>query len=35
MNVKAGDVLEADADAEKSKLTFSFKKKIEEKSKAN
>lgn len=34
MNVKAGDVLEADTDKENSKLTFSFKKKVEEKSKA-
>ncbi len=34
MNVKAGDVLEADADAENSKLKFSFKTKAEEKSKA-
>jgi ATP-dependent Clp protease ATP-binding subunit ClpC len=34
MNVKAGDVLEADADAENTKLTFTFKAKTEEKSKA-
>ena len=34
MNVKAGDVLEADADTENSKLRFSFRKKTEEKSKA-
>ena len=34
MNVKAGDVLEADADTENQKLKFSFKTKIEEKSKA-
>jgi ATP-dependent Clp protease ATP-binding subunit ClpC len=34
LNVKAGDVLIADTDAENSKLSFSFKKKTEEKSKA-
>ena len=34
LNVKAGDILEADADTENQKLKFSFKKKIEEKSKA-
>ena len=34
MNVKAGDVLEADTVEDKSKLTFTFKKKVEEKSKA-
>jgi len=34
MNVKAGDMLIADTDAENSKLTFSFKKKAEQKSKA-
>jgi ATP-dependent Clp protease ATP-binding subunit ClpC len=34
LNVKAGDLLEADADAENSKLVFTFKKKVEEKSKA-
>ena len=34
MNVKAGDVLEADTDEEKSKLSFTFKKKVEQKSKA-
>ncbi len=34
MNVKAGDVLEADADTEKNKITFSFKNRMEEKSKA-
>ncbi len=34
LNVKAGDLLEADADVENSKLTFSFKKKVEQKSKA-
>ncbi len=34
MNVKAGDVLEADADNEKGKLTFTFQKKAEQKSKA-
>jgi ATP-dependent Clp protease ATP-binding subunit ClpC len=34
MNVKAGDVLEADADAENNKLKFTFKKKTEQKSKA-
>jgi len=35
MNVKPGDVLEADLDKENNKLKFSFKKKMEEKSKAN
>ncbi|MBM3415861.1 MAG: ATP-dependent Clp protease ATP-binding subunit [Bacteroidetes bacterium] len=34
MNVKAGDVLEADADMGKEKLNFSFKARAEEKSKA-
>ncbi len=34
LNVKAGDVLIADTDAENSKLTFSFKGKVEEKSEA-
>lgn len=34
MNVKAGDLLEADVDPDNSKLTFSFKKKAEQKSKA-
>ncbi len=34
LNVKAGDVLIADTDPENSKLTFSFKTKVEEKSKA-
>jgi ATP-dependent Clp protease ATP-binding subunit ClpC len=34
MNVKAGDVLEADLDKENNKLKFSFKRKMEEKSKA-
>ncbi|HMU47726.1 MAG TPA: ATP-dependent Clp protease ATP-binding subunit [Chitinophagaceae bacterium] len=34
MNVKAGDMLIADADTENNKLTFSFKKKAEQKSKA-
>jgi ATP-dependent Clp protease ATP-binding subunit ClpC len=34
MNVKAGDMLVADTDAEKTKLSFTFKKKSEEKSKA-
>ena len=34
MNVKAGDVLEADADTENGKLKFSFKTKSEEPSKA-
>ncbi|NOT50493.1 MAG: ATP-dependent Clp protease ATP-binding subunit [Chitinophagaceae bacterium] len=34
MNVKAGDVLEADTDAENSKLNFSLKRKIEQKSEA-
>ena len=34
MNVKAGDVLIADLDKENSKLVFSFKKKVEQKSKA-
>ena len=34
MNVKAGDILEADLDKENGKLRFSLKKKIEEKSKA-
>jgi ATP-dependent Clp protease ATP-binding subunit ClpC len=33
MNVKAGDVLEADLDKEKTKLVFTFKK-VETKSKA-
>jgi ATP-dependent Clp protease ATP-binding subunit ClpC len=33
LNVKAGDVLIADADTENGKLTFTFKKKKEEKSK--
>lgn len=35
MNVKAGDMLEADVDADKTKLTFTFKKKAEQKSKAS
>jgi ATP-dependent Clp protease ATP-binding subunit ClpC len=34
LHVKAGDVLEADLDKENNKLKFSFKEKIEEKSKA-
>lgn len=34
MNVKAGDILIADLDKENSKLVFSFKKKVEQKSKA-
>jgi ATP-dependent Clp protease ATP-binding subunit ClpC len=34
MNVKAGDVLIADLDKENSKLVFSLKKKVEQKSKA-
>ena len=34
LNVKAGDVLEADLDKETQKLKFSFKTKVEEKSKA-
>ncbi|MBL7725740.1 MAG: ATP-dependent Clp protease ATP-binding subunit [Chitinophagaceae bacterium] len=34
MNVKAGDILIADVDAENTKLSFSFKSKAEEKSKA-
>jgi ATP-dependent Clp protease ATP-binding subunit ClpC len=34
LNVKAGDVLEADVDTENSKLKFSFKAKVEEKSQA-
>ncbi len=34
LNVKAGDVLEADADAENTKLTFSFKSRTEQKSEA-
>ncbi|MBI5858503.1 MAG: ATP-dependent Clp protease ATP-binding subunit [Sphingobacteriales bacterium] len=34
MNVKAGDILVADLDKENSKLVFSFRKKVEEKSKA-
>ncbi len=34
MSVKAGDMLEADADLENGKLKFSFKKKMEEKSSA-
>jgi ATP-dependent Clp protease ATP-binding subunit ClpC len=34
LNVKAGDVLIADVDADNTKLTFSFMKKAEEKSKA-
>jgi ATP-dependent Clp protease ATP-binding subunit ClpC len=34
MNVKAGDILEADADTDNNKLKFSFKKKTEQKSKA-
>jgi ATP-dependent Clp protease ATP-binding subunit ClpC len=33
LNVKAGDLLEADLDKENQKLKFSFKKKVEEKSK--
>ncbi len=35
MNVKAGDMLEADVDKDKTKLTFTFKKKPEQKSKAS
>jgi ATP-dependent Clp protease ATP-binding subunit ClpC len=34
LNVKAGDVLIADTDADNTKLSFSFKQKTEEKSKA-
>ncbi len=34
MHVKAGDVLEADVDKDNTKLTFSFKKQVEQKSKA-
>jgi ATP-dependent Clp protease ATP-binding subunit ClpC len=34
LNVKAGDVLVADADVENAKLVFTFKKQVEEKSKA-
>jgi ATP-dependent Clp protease ATP-binding subunit ClpC len=34
LNVKAGDVLVADVDAENTRLTFSFKEKVEEKTKA-
>ena len=34
LNVKAGDILEADLDQENQKLKFSFKNKVEEKSKA-
>ena len=34
MNVKAGDMMEADLDKENNILKFSFKKKIEQKSKA-
>ena len=34
LNVKAGDVLEADLDEENQKLKFSFKNKVGEKSKA-
>ena len=34
LNVKSGDMLEADLDKENNKLKFSFKKKIEQKSKA-
>ena len=34
MSVKAGDILEADLDKENQKLVFSFKNKVEEKSKA-
>jgi len=34
LNVKAGDVLIADVDAEKTKISFTFKSKAEEKSKA-
>ena len=34
LHVKAGDLLEADLDKEKDKLKFSFKAKLEEKSKA-
>ncbi len=34
LNVKAGDVLVADADTENAKLVFTFKKQMEEKSKA-
>ncbi len=35
MNVKAGDMLEADVDKDKTRLTFTFKKKPEQKSKAS
>jgi ATP-dependent Clp protease ATP-binding subunit ClpC len=35
MNVKAGDILEADLDKENGKLRFTLKKKIEEKTKAS
>ena len=35
MNIKAGDVLEADLDKENGKLTFQLKKEIKEQSKAN
>ena len=35
MNVKAGDMLEADVDKDKTKITFTFKKKPEQKSKAS
>ena len=34
LNVKPGDVLEADLDKENNKLKFSFKSRVEEKSKA-
>jgi ATP-dependent Clp protease ATP-binding subunit ClpC len=34
LNVKSGDILEADLDKEKDKLKFSYKKKIEQKSEA-
>ena len=34
LNVKTGDVLVADTDPEKNKLTFTFKGKVEEKSSA-
>jgi hypothetical protein len=34
MNIKAGDLLEADLDKENGKLTFSLKKGIAEESKA-
>jgi hypothetical protein len=34
MNIKAGDVLEADLDKEHDKLVFSLKKPVEEESKA-